>query len=325
MSKFKAGDKAIINAGYSFDGKIGIVEEVIPGGYFVKCPEHPRRKNWTCLESDLLPLKSKTKILITTDGTTTLARLYEGDKVVKRAEAKCSPKDTYDFATGANLAYQRLMDVVVAQPCDLPVEPKEDKPEPTPEPIKLYCVADYEPGVWITKGKVYDVIDGYITFDDGYRREWADMGKKSSMASPLFPLVKRPANVGETIMATSNDGASSKIEVNKTYKVTRVHDTGACVNWVSVDVGDRSTALRYEQYLVLDGYQPEPEEPKFYSGKVVCVGEDWFGAWSVGKVYDVVNGTITDNNGRKITRCATVKDIQCAICNNAKFIEFKGE
>lgn len=53
-------------------------------------------------------LAEQPKIVITTDGKTTLARLYEGKKVVKRAEAKCSPSDTFDFMTGAKLALERL-------------------------------------------------------------------------------------------------------------------------------------------------------------------------------------------------------------------------
>lgn len=48
------------------------------------------------------------KIVITHDGKTTLARLYEDDKVIKSATAKCSPDDTFDFATGAKLAFERL-------------------------------------------------------------------------------------------------------------------------------------------------------------------------------------------------------------------------
>lgn len=48
------------------------------------------------------------KIVITTDGKTTLARLYDGKTVVKSAEAKCSPEDTFDFMTGAKLAMERL-------------------------------------------------------------------------------------------------------------------------------------------------------------------------------------------------------------------------
>ena len=50
------------------------------------------------------------KIVITTDGKETLARLYEDNKVVKKATAKCSPEDTFDFKKGADLAYERLME-----------------------------------------------------------------------------------------------------------------------------------------------------------------------------------------------------------------------
>lgn len=49
------------------------------------------------------------KIVITTDGETTLARLYNGDKVVKKATAECSPDDKYDFSTGAKIAFTRLI------------------------------------------------------------------------------------------------------------------------------------------------------------------------------------------------------------------------
>jgi len=50
------------------------------------------------------------KIVITTDGKTTLARLYEDNKVVKRAEAKCCPSDTFNFQTGAELAMSRVFE-----------------------------------------------------------------------------------------------------------------------------------------------------------------------------------------------------------------------
>jgi hypothetical protein len=48
------------------------------------------------------------KIVITTDGKITLARLYDGKNVVKSAEAKCSPEDIFDFMTGAQIALERL-------------------------------------------------------------------------------------------------------------------------------------------------------------------------------------------------------------------------
>lgn len=49
------------------------------------------------------------KIVITTDGRKTLASLYDGENVTKRAEAKCAPEDAFDFNTGARLAFDRLM------------------------------------------------------------------------------------------------------------------------------------------------------------------------------------------------------------------------
>lgn len=50
------------------------------------------------------------KIVITTDGKITLARLYEDNKVVKRAEAKCCPSDTFDFKVSAELALSRVLE-----------------------------------------------------------------------------------------------------------------------------------------------------------------------------------------------------------------------
>lgn len=61
------------------------------------------------LESEFELISRKQKIVITTDGRETLARLYEGNKVIKSATAKCNPKDTFDFKVGADLAFDRLM------------------------------------------------------------------------------------------------------------------------------------------------------------------------------------------------------------------------
>lgn len=54
-------------------------------------------------------VKDTLKIVITTDGTETLARLYDGKKVIKSASAKCSPSDKFDFNTGVKIAVDRLI------------------------------------------------------------------------------------------------------------------------------------------------------------------------------------------------------------------------
>ena len=51
---------------------------------------------------------SRPKIVITTDGKTTTAKMYEGKKLLKTAESKCSTEDTFDFAIGAKLALERV-------------------------------------------------------------------------------------------------------------------------------------------------------------------------------------------------------------------------
>lgn len=52
----------------------------------------------------------KNKIVITTDGTETLARPYERNKVIKTATAKCAPDDKFSFETVAKIVFERLFD-----------------------------------------------------------------------------------------------------------------------------------------------------------------------------------------------------------------------
>ena len=48
------------------------------------------------------------KVVITTDGKTTTAKMYEGKKLLKTAASKCITGDTFDFAIGAKLALERV-------------------------------------------------------------------------------------------------------------------------------------------------------------------------------------------------------------------------
>lgn len=60
------------------------------------------------LIEELLEPFCDARILITTNGKETLARLYEDGEVKKSAKAECSPDDTFDFSVGAKLAFERL-------------------------------------------------------------------------------------------------------------------------------------------------------------------------------------------------------------------------
>lgn len=91
------------------------------------------------------------KIVITTDGNTTLARLYEDGKVTKTAKAKCSPDDEFDFAVGAKLAFERLNE-------------KHESKEPFNG--KAVCIEVDTPCAY-TVGKIYEFKDGRTVIDNG--------------------------------------------------------------------------------------------------------------------------------------------------------------
>ena len=95
---------------------LGKIYEWIDGGlkcddgytFTTLCPsENP--KNWTFPVYEFELLNPKKEIHITVDGNKTIAVLKEGGKVTKRAETKCNPEDKFDFATGARLAFDRLI------------------------------------------------------------------------------------------------------------------------------------------------------------------------------------------------------------------------
>lgn len=93
------------------------------------------------------------KIVITTEGSTVLARLYDGKKVIEVAKATCSKDDKFVFATGAQLAFDRL----------LGNEPKKEEWF-TGKMVRVHdlTLADYS-----SKGKVYYFKDGYETDRNG--------------------------------------------------------------------------------------------------------------------------------------------------------------
>lgn len=250
MKEFKVGDKIKVvknlTEGIGKDAYIGKVFTIQSVLWMEndKGRRYGIGQTYVVYGKEIIPADLQ-KILITTDGKTTLARLYEGGKVIKSAEAKCGPDDTYSFDTGAKLAFERL------------TQPEVKRPEK--EPIKLYCITTRpSTGCGLTKNGVY-VFDGSMHYDGGYIGEKKDSfdswkERNPDTAKCLIPLIKRPAKVGEYVIPTSTDG--HRREVNKPYSVISVNEYSPHKNWVTVNDGRRTDTLRYDQYLVLDGYNP---------------------------------------------------------------------
>lgn len=124
-NEFKVGDrvKVVKKGAYGFDdvviGDAGKVVYIKKGKPLVEFDTERtvyhsgvgRCRNdhgYWCLPDMLQRIGQDEKIVITTDGTTTTARYYKGKKLVKSDQAKCSPSDTFDFLTGAGIAFGRL-------------------------------------------------------------------------------------------------------------------------------------------------------------------------------------------------------------------------
>lgn len=110
MAKFKIGDTVRAKRGAPYrittNGWVGKIEGILNDESIIVYGEG------LCIN---VPVASKyfdlvydNRIVITTDGVTTTAKLYDGKKVIKSATAKCSPDDEFDFNIGAKIAFERL-------------------------------------------------------------------------------------------------------------------------------------------------------------------------------------------------------------------------
>lgn len=191
--KYKIGDKVrIINTKKGFEhrkeyiGQTVTVKRVNPNGERTyNEPHYSVKENipFIFFESELASVPVNTqKIVITSDGTETLARLYDGNKVIKTATAKCSPADTFDFETGARIAFDRLIESPLTKAlkklrdavASVKVPKFEVKVELKPyEPPKYYngkvvCVEKSASYMAYTVGKVYEFKDGRVKIDNEY-------------------------------------------------------------------------------------------------------------------------------------------------------------
>lgn len=157
--KYKVGDRVLAT------DNIGINSEPAPGTivkinatyrrpYGVEYDKYPKACLWSTVHGYYKPkkkqpvivMKKQPVIVITSDGKTTTATKRLDKKVICTATARCSDDDTFDFNTGAELAFKRLRD--------------KEKPVPkeTPWPKKLVCVESLVES--LTVGRIYPVING---------------------------------------------------------------------------------------------------------------------------------------------------------------------
>jgi hypothetical protein len=86
---------------------------------------------------------------------------------------------------------------------------------------------------------------------------------------------------------------------------------------LSLEELNRVTA-DYAEFVALA--DPKPEEPKYYNGKVVCVEKSlpcWF--WTPGKVYEIKDGVILDDDGDPRRNIRSVDALNALAYGSAEF------
>ena len=163
MAKYKVGDRVRVkkfesrpiywNTNGLMDHLMGQVVEIRGICHYGSYEIRDGKYAWHLKERDIEPINES--VVIYRKGAEVIAT----DKCSgKTAKAKCAPDDTFDFETGARLAFDRLMG--------------ETKPK-TEQKTKWYtgqivCVKSLDNNY--TVGKVYQVNDGKLIDDAGVTR-----------------------------------------------------------------------------------------------------------------------------------------------------------
>lgn len=140
------------------------------------------------------------------------------------------------------------------------------------------------------------------------------------------PEKKHKFKVGDKVRAITNDYAWTVKKYSWEGEVTKVKDEEFCAKTTRSTFRESEIGREYH-FLDYDNFELIKEEPKYYNGKVVCVETKPQYAYTVGKVYEAVDGQIKIDNGwhQPILGAATsVDDLNEKLSGFAKFVEFKG-
>lgn len=233
--KFKVGDR--VRAIRECDGRNLIGYEgtvkVIDSGIYVRLPigvEFDKKFDFGhdldgsvrnghgrwCEESSLELIKDET-IVIYRKGNEVIAL----DKSTgKKAVAKCSPADKFDFNVGAKLAFERLTKNVT---------------------FRLLCINET---IISEKGKIYEFVDSVTTWKDGtHSKKYDDINefkRKNCITYEHFVELKDGDDPAEIL---------KKYEPIKVGDVVKVIDTGkaytTCTDYFKENEVPRDTVCRY--------------------------------------------------------------------------------
>lgn len=278
VTKYKVGDKVklvgdpnSVGMKAKYYGKIGTITDASGIlGYPYKVNVDGVNSGYRWCDSEFEPVDHR-KIVITTDGKTTTAKLYEGNTVIKTAEAKCNPEDKFDFKVGARLAFNRLR--------------AKYQMGAKVKVIANTCFHGSNVGDVITLTDIFRIDDDEIKWN---YQEWSGYITEADIEPYVESEVKSKYKHGDKVVVTANT-------------CHHVANVGRVITLTDNNVrGWGADHWHYKEnsgYILERDFEPytESPKPKYYNGKVVCVESNdcWF---TVGKVYEFVDGIVKDND-----------------------------
>ena len=183
-------------------------------------------------ERRLEAVRKDQKIIITADGKTTTARLFDGKSLIKSADARCHSDDKFDFEIGAKMAFDRLI--------------SKEKSVYYNGIVK--CIKEDVAGRFRVS-KVYKVVDGYFVNPDG-ERQHTDHAPYKSISDANFWIVARFAEVTPKTLLTNGVFGKSKawgwfVRVNDFL----IFENGEYTNLSDYDDNLKITDLSYEENI----------------------------------------------------------------------------
>jgi hypothetical protein len=200
----------------------------------------------------------------------------------------------------------------------------------TPESLHK-CTAEYEfDRDWLcSANEAYLVLDGYNPEPDLSAYEWVDGVK--GFDKDLKCMNGFQYEVGKTYDLGEEERQGAKgfhfcdskesVKSNTNYDKS---DSRYCKVRGLIKKGTQRNVMCARKIEIVE----EIKEPEYYNGKVVCTENKYVGSatvpgFTVGKIYSIVNGQITANNGWKSCWYKTL-DSLCKAMGNT-FIPYKGE
>ena len=244
------------------------------------------------------------KIVITTDGKETIALLYRGRTVVESAVSKCNPEDTFDFVTGASLAFDRLVKEVTKK--------AEFKPGDRCKVVDNTCNHHMKIGDIVTlTDKSHVEHTGWH-----YKEHWGYI-----VESDIIHYVEDTKATEKPV--TYKAGDKVKVIDNTCHHNTPIGNIITLKSFYETDVwGDKwwyEESTCYIRHCDFEMYQPV--EDQLYTGKVICVKSGFPEYCTVGKVYKVENG-VCYSDTKSSRRGITSKNLNHIGSNRNEFIPY---